>query len=89
LGIANPASIPSNTTSYNFWYAGGALHRQIGRDFSAYVSYQFNEFYFGCAGVSVPSVASSVPPSLACGSRTQRHVATVGVDWHPHPIRLD
>jgi len=89
LGIPNPANVPSNTTSYNFWYAGGSLHRQIGRDFSAYVSYQFNEFYFGCAGVSVPSVPSSVPPSLACGNRSQRHVGTIGLDWHPHPIRLD
>src|SRR2546425_1702421 len=89
LGIANPASIPSNTTSYNYWYAGGSLHQHIGRDFSGYVSYQFNELYFGCAAVPVPTVPSSAPPSLACGNRSQRHVGTVGLNWHPHPIRLD
>jgi hypothetical protein len=89
LGIPTPAGIPSNTTSYNYWYVGGALHRQIGRDFSAYIGYQFNELHFGCAAIPVPSVPSGVLPSLACGSRSQRHVATVGLDWHPHPIRLD
>ena len=89
VGIPNVARIPSNTTSYSYWYAGGALRRQIGRDFSAYVGYQFNEFYFGCGAVPVPSVPSSVPPSLACGNRSQRHVGTVGLDWHPRPIRLD
>jgi hypothetical protein len=88
FGITNPASVPSNATSYNYWYAGGSLHRQIGRNFSGYIGYQFNEFYFGCTGAPLPGVPN-VPASFACGNRSQRHVGIVGLDWHPRPIRLD
>jgi len=68
-----------NATSYNYLYAGAGLHRQLGRNFSAYVSYQFNYLLFdnsGCTGT-------------ACSANSQRHVGLIGLDWHPHPIRID
>jgi hypothetical protein len=72
LGIGIPAN------SYGYVYVGGTAHRQLGRDFSLLLSYQFNDLGFDnsfCA---------------AGGScRSQRHVAMVGLDWHPRPIRLD
>jgi hypothetical protein len=64
--------------SYGHFYLGGVAHRQLGRDFSLLLSYQFNDLGFDnsfCA---------------AGGScRSQRHVAMVGLDWRPRPIRLD
>ena len=66
--------------SYNYGYAGGSLHRQLGRNFSAFVSYQFNDLAFD---------SSFCGFSPVCARTTQRHVGVVGLDWHPHPIRLD
>src|SRR5262249_43111084 len=36
----------NNAESYNYVYAGVALHRQLGRQFSVFVSYQFNQLGF-------------------------------------------
>jgi len=66
--------------SFNYWYAGGSLHRQFGREFSGFVSYLFNDLGFDstfCGGA----------PS--CSRVSRRQVALIGIDWTPHPIRLD
>jgi hypothetical protein len=65
--------------SYQYIYAGGSAHRQLGRYFGLFFSYQFNQIEFD----------SSSCTTAPCGSASQRHVATVGLDWHPRPIRLD
>ena len=64
--------------SYQFWYAGTSLQRQLGQHFSAFVSYQFNDLGFG-----------SCPSGGTCGVNTLRHTGMVGFNWHPKPIRLD
>jgi hypothetical protein len=65
--------------SYQYWYSGASLHRQLGQHFAAFVSYQFNDFgSTGCAKTGT-----------TCGQTSQRHTGIVGIDWHPHPIRLD
>ena len=69
-----------NAKSYNYLYAGAGLHRQLGRYFSAYVSYQFNYLMFDNSGCGT---------STSCSTNSQRHVGLIGLDWHPHPIRLD
>ena len=74
-----PAGIDAR--SYQFGYAGGALRREIGRHWRAFVSYQFN-------GIDFPGSACS-NAGAACGSFAQRHAATMGLDWHPLAIRLD
>jgi len=84
-GVFLPKGVPPQASGYNFWYAGGSVQRQIGRNFSGFLSYQFNELYYSCGGV----VPAGPTPTVACGGRSQRHVATVGLDWHPRPIRLD
>jgi hypothetical protein len=66
--------------TYNYIYAGGAAHRQLGRYFGLFFSYQFNDLAFD---------KSFCTTSGPCGNSSQRHVASVGVDWHPRPIRLD
>lgn len=77
----------SNTTStsgvhsrsYQFWYAGTSLQRQLGPNFSAFVSYQFNDMGIGsCTGTGA-----------VCGLTTTRHTGQIGINWHPRPIRLD
>ncbi|HZQ70104.1 MAG TPA: hypothetical protein VFA68_16380 [Terriglobales bacterium] len=72
-------NVPGST--YSYWYAGGSLHRQFGRDFDGYVSYQFNRLGFDQTVCTVGITN--------CSSNSQRHVLLIGFDWHPRPIRLD
>lgn len=71
--------LPSNTSSFQYLYAGAVVSRPLGRYFGLFVSYQFNYLTFG---------SSACLPSQPCSQPTQRHVASIGLDWH-HPIRLD
>ncbi|HET8826376.1 MAG TPA: hypothetical protein VFM77_14655 [Terriglobales bacterium] len=69
-----------NTRTYQFWYAGTSLQRQLGQQFSAFVSYQFNDMGVGqCTG----------PGTGVCGLSSMRHTGQIGINWHPRPIRLD
>jgi hypothetical protein len=74
------AACPANdATSYSYGFVGGGLHRAFGRDFHAYVSYQFNELAFD----------HSFCGTAACNRISNRSVATFGLDWTPRPIRID
>ena len=76
-----PSTEGVDATSYTYGFLGGALHRQFGHDFHAFVSYQFNELAFDhsfCDGVVG-----------ACNRISPRQVATFGLDWTPRPLRLD
>ncbi|MGA7764651.1 MAG: hypothetical protein WCA27_00345 [Candidatus Sulfotelmatobacter sp.] len=74
------AACPANdATSYSYGFVGGGLHRALGRDFHAYVSYQFNELAFD----------QSYCGTGACNRISNRSVATFGLDWTPRPIRID
>jgi hypothetical protein len=74
--VLPPAGVTSH--SYQFWYAGTSLQRQLGQQFSAFVSYQFNDMGLRqCA------------PTVICGGTSTRHTGQVGINWHPRPIRLD
>jgi hypothetical protein len=75
--LAGP--VPPTTSSFQYVYAGAAVHRPLGRHFAVFFSYQFNDLWFN--GTSCNSGGS-------CGS-APRNVFAVGLDWHPHPIRLD
>jgi hypothetical protein len=70
--------VPAQSDSYV--YAGGSVHRQLGRDFRASLSYQFNDLWFD---------RSFCAQSTGCSRTSQRSVALISLDWHPHPIRLD
>jgi len=69
----------SQNLVYEYAYAGGGLHRQLGREFSAFVTYQFGNLHFN----------NTFCLTNSCGRLSQREVALIGLDWHPHPIRLD
>lgn len=66
--------------SFKYLYVGGSLHRQFGREFSAFVSYIFNDLSFD---------SSFCGSSHSCNNASRRQVALFGIDWTPHPIRLD
>ena len=62
---------------YDYLFAGVGVRRRFGRYFTGFLNYQFNDLTFD-------SEACSKGP---CNS--QRHVAILGLQWHPRPVRLD
>jgi hypothetical protein len=83
LGYSLNSRLQSSTTSgvnsksYQYWYAGSSLRRQIGRQFGVFVTYQYND-------IGLSQCSSGV-----CSSSSQRHTGMIGIDWHPKPVRLD
>jgi hypothetical protein len=71
----------SQTNSYQFGYVAVAMRRAFSRYWDVYGSYQFNELSF-----NAPSL---INPQTGFGRISQRQVVTLGVEWHPRPIRLD
>lgn len=70
-----------NSNTYQYWYAGASLRRQVGQHFGAFVTYQFDDFGSGrCGGGSSTAL---------CGQTARQYVGVVGFDWHPRPLRLD
>jgi len=80
--LQNSQTAGINARNYEFWYGGGSLHRRLGVHFSAFVSYQFDDF------IATQCVSSTGPQSV-CGQSSHRSTATLGINWHPRPIRLD
>jgi hypothetical protein len=74
------AGVAAQAQSYQYEYAGGVAHRQLGRYFGLFLSYQFNRLAFDSSFCTAPG---------PCANTSLRHVAAVGLDWHPRPIRLD
>jgi hypothetical protein len=71
-------------TKFSYTYVGGGLHRQFGPSLRGFVSYQFNYLTFNTCPAPGASLGGAV-----CSSDSQRHVASIGLDWTPRPIRLD
>ena len=69
---ASGGGIPGN--SFNHGFGRVLLRKHLGREFSAFSAYRYNDLTFDGAGRS---------------NNTQRHMATVGIEWHPRPSRLD
>ena len=67
------------STSYNYVFAGFAVRRQISYNWGAFLGYQWSDQIFD----SCPLVGTF------CNRIAVRHVATLGVDWHFRPIRID
>jgi hypothetical protein len=65
----------SNT--FNHGFARVLLRKHLGREYSAFAAYRFNDLSFDSSGCDV------------CGRSAERHMVTVGVEWHPRPSRLD
>lgn len=69
-----------NATSYNYWFAGTSIRRQIGRHFNAFISYQYDSFAFA---------SCTTAGGLSCGQQARQHNGVIGIEWHPDPLRLD
>lgn len=70
-------------SSFDYGFAGAAVHRMLGHHFHIYASYMFNEIEFDssfCQGGLNPGPCSRIG---------QRQLGTIGLDWTPRPIRLD
>ena len=70
----------SAARTYQYWFGGASIRRQLGRYFGAFVSYQYSDIRFNtsiCTNLNV------------CGTSSGQQVGLVGIDWHPHPFRLD
>jgi len=70
----------SAAKTYDYWYGGTSIRRQLGRYFGAFVSYQYSDIRFNTSVCTVPGT---------CATSQARNVGLVGIDWHPHPFRLD
>jgi hypothetical protein len=70
----------NSAETYGYFYAGLSAHRQLGKDFSLFGSYQFNDVNFD---------RNFCGNTVNCSNMFRRNVAVIGLDWHPHPIRLD
>jgi hypothetical protein len=79
--LSTPITIANHAGTYGYWYAGGALRRQLGRYFGAFGSYQYDDINF--------SSGFCTTGNPNCSRQYGRHIGLIGLDWTPHPIRLD
>jgi hypothetical protein len=77
-----------NANNFNYVYVGVGLHRQFGRNFRGFVSYQFNHMSFDTPCPVTGSLFAS-SGTAGCANSSRRQVGSIGVDWTPRPIRLD
>ena len=77
---AQPSAVGINANIYSLAFAGVGLHRALGRNFHAFVSYQLDELWFD------KSLCETASP---CNRISNRQIGTVGLDWTPRPIRID
>jgi hypothetical protein len=69
--------VPAST--YNEGSAGMVLRKHLGRTYDFFAAYRFSE------------VAFNVPVCIvgSCGRVDQRHMGSIGVEWHPTPTRIE
>ena len=84
LGYSHNAKLQAanfgvNASSYDEGSAGAVFRKHLGRSYDFFAAYRFSE------------VAFNVPVFLSgTGGRiSQRHIGTIGVEWHPRPTRID
>ena len=86
VGLSRNQAIQSSSVAtpgktYVYLFVGATAHRELNRYLRMYVRYQYNDLRFDSSFCGVSS--------SSCTRSSQRHIATIGLDWHPHPIRLD
>ncbi len=72
-----PLGVP--TDSYDEGSAGFVMRKHLGRSYDFFAAYRFSEVGFD----------TTVCISGSCGRINQRHVGTIGVEWHPSPTRIE
>jgi hypothetical protein len=74
-----PGGVPAD--SYNEGSASAVFRKHLGRTYDFFAAYRFSEVAFNVA----------LPPDGGFGSGriAQRHVGSIGVEWHPRPTRIE
>jgi hypothetical protein len=73
-------SLGAPGTNYNEGSASAIFRKHLGRSYDFFGAYRFSEVAFDT------SFCVTGPP---CDRINQRHVGTVGVEWHPTPTRIE
>ena len=60
--------------TFNHTFARVLLRKHLGREFSAFAAYRFSNLTFD---------------SSAASRNTERNMASIGLEWHPRPSRID
>jgi hypothetical protein len=68
-----------NASSYDAGSAGAVFRKHLGRSYDFFAAYRFSEVAF-----NVPVFLSGTGGRIA-----QRHIGTIGMEWHPRPTRID
>jgi len=72
--------VPGST--YDEGSAGAIFRKHLGRTYDFFAAYRFSE-----VGLDVP--LPSCQSVFGCGRISQRHVGSIGVEWHPTPTRIE
>jgi hypothetical protein len=67
-------------TAFNSGFAGLRLSRTFSRTLTGFAIYQFHTVWFD---------SSFCTTGASCSRTLNRNLAGIGLDWHPHAIRLD
>lgn len=78
------ATLGVNAASYDEGSAGVVLRKHWGRSYDLFVAYRFSDVSFP-TGTTFPATVCSGGDCTAA----QRHVGTIGVEWHPTPTRIE
>jgi len=70
--------LPGNTFDHGFVRL--LLRKHLGREWSAFAAYRFNDLNFDNKFCQDQGLCSRI---------SERHMGTVGVEWHPRPTRID
>ncbi len=69
--------LSGNTFDHGF--ARVLLRKHLGREYSAFAAYRFNDL----------SLENTACNTGVCTLSSERHMVTIGVEWHPRPSRID
>ncbi|HEV2729446.1 MAG TPA: hypothetical protein VGV15_05390, partial [Terriglobales bacterium] len=65
-------------------FLGAAVRKHMGRTYDVFAAYRFGEIGFDNA-----EPLCGLQGFGSCGNISQRHIGTVGIEWHPTPKRID
>ncbi|MGB9073325.1 MAG: hypothetical protein WCC22_11855 [Terriglobales bacterium] len=65
---------------YSDGFIGGILRKNMSRNFGVFAAYHFSELAFDRAFCTASSPCSRI---------SNVNIATIGVDWHPRPVRIE
>jgi hypothetical protein len=65
---------------YSDGFAGAILRKSLGRTFGLFAAYHFSELAFDRASCVMNS---------PCNRISSTNIGSIGVDWHPRPVRIE